>query len=111
MRHLPAVVLGAGLLLTGVSTVFPEDSGWLFFGGITVAVIGLVAVLLLRAHRDVEAPEPGMGDVALAVLAVAGMVFTVTGADEPVIFFPPPFLLTWFGGGWLLCRLSLMSRG
>lgn len=107
MRYLaPGLILALGLAVVAGAVVFPEESGWLLFGGITVAVIGLMAVMVLAWRLTGEPPRPGPGDLVLLALAVLGIVATVATANEPVIFFPPLYPLTWVCGGWLLARVS-----
>lgn len=109
---LPTVVIISGLVVIVWALFYPEVSDWSFFGGITVVVIGLVARFILGHRRLAESShlqQPqrlSLLDVVLLVLAIVGIVVTVRIANDPIIFFPPPFLLTWLGGGWLLARAS-----
>lgn len=110
MRYLaPGLVLAFGLAVVAAAVVFPEDSGWLFFGGITGAVIGLMAVLVLAWRLTGGPPRPCPGDLVLLALAVLGIVDTVAAANEAAIFFLPLYPLTWVCGGWLLARVSRYS--
>lgn len=109
---LPIAVIVLGLVLTAWAVVYPEASDWSFFGGITVVAIGLIARFILsnrRLAKSSQLQQPrhlSLLDIVLLVLAIIGIVSTVMMANDPIIFFPPPFLLTWCGGGWLLAQVS-----